>query len=192
MHKNWKQLGWNPIQSGDVYRNRSKVTAHRNDGKELYLRCTPMHWPLKGVPGECEFECWFRLEGNMVQARSRIVNRRSDKTQYPSRKQELPAIYTNGSWYKLVSYMGDRPFTGAKPTTLVDLNDGRGWPWRNFQTSEHWTALLDKNDRGLGVYLPGACAFTGGFAGKTKGSGGPHPRWLRSWIITSIILTTTH
>jgi len=168
----WKALGWNPIQSGDCYAHRSKVTDHRNDGKELYVRCTPMHWPLKNVPGECDFECWFRLEGNTVVARSCLTNRRPDKTQYPGRSQELPAVYTNGPWYKLVSYLGDHPFTGAGPTVLVDRDDGKGWPWRNFQTPEHWAALLDKNDRGLGIYLPDACAFTGGFSG-AKGAGGP-------------------
>lgn len=171
VHRNWKALGWNPIQSGDVYAHRSKVTAHRNDDKQLYVRCTPMHWPLKNVPGECDFECWFKLEGNTVQARCRLTNRRPDKTQYPGRKQELPAVYTNGPWYKLVSYLGNRPFTGAEPTVLVDRNDGKGWPWRNFHTPEHWTALLNKDNRGLGIYLPGACVFAGGFSG-AKGSGG--------------------
>ena len=31
----WAGLGWNPIQSGDVAGNRSRVLAHRNDGKKL-------------------------------------------------------------------------------------------------------------------------------------------------------------
>jgi hypothetical protein len=169
----WKKLGWNPIQSGDCYKNRSKVTAHRNDGNELYVRCTPMHWPLANVPGECGFECWFRLEGNTVRARSRLTNHRPDQTQYPGRPQELPAVYTNGEWYQLVSYLGDRPFSGARTTVLVGRDDGKGWPWRQFQSPEHWAALLDKDGRGLGVYLPGGCAFTGGFAGQPKGGGGP-------------------
>jgi hypothetical protein len=173
--KNWKQLGWNPIQSGDCYGNGSRVIEHRNDGKVLYVRCIPMQWPLKNVPGECEFECWFRLEGNLAHVRSRLTNKRPDKTQYPARTQELPAVYTNGPWYKLVSYQGDRPFTGAEPTVLVDKGDGKGWPWRNFYSPEHWIALLDARDTGLGLYLPGACGFIGGFAGgdQKKGSGGP-------------------
>ncbi len=173
VHRNWKQLGWNPIQAGDVYGNRSKVVEHRNDGKTLYVRCIPQHWPLKNVPGECQFECWFRLEGNVVHARSRLINRRNDKAQYPARGQELPAVYTNGPWYKLVSYQGDKPFTGAEPKVLVGLKDGRGWPWRRWYTPEHWAALLDKNDRGLGIYMPDACHFAGGFAGGRKGAGGP-------------------
>ncbi len=172
VNESWKGLGWNPIQSGDCFGFRSQVTTHRNDGKELYVRCIPMQWPLKKVPGECAFECWFRLEGNTVRVRSRLTNQRSDQTQYQGRAQELPAVYTNGEWYKLVSYVGVKPFSGAETTVLVDRDDGRGWPWRQFQTPEHWAALLGKDDRGIGVYLPDACAFTGGFAGQPKGSGG--------------------
>jgi hypothetical protein len=167
----WKSLGWNPIQSGDCHAHRSRVVEHRNDGQTLYVRCVPMQWPLNNVPGECEFECWFRLDGATVQARSRLTNRREDRTQYAGRLQELPAVYTNGPWYKLVSYLGDKPFTAAATTVLVDRDDGKGRPWRQFYSPEHWAALLDKDDRGLGVYLPDACEFHGGFAGK-KGAGG--------------------
>jgi hypothetical protein len=170
--EHWKGLGWNPIQSGDCFGHRSGVVEHENDGTTLYVRCVPMHWPLENVPGECEFESWFRLEGSTVQAKSRLTNRRSDQTQYAARTQELPAAYTNGPWYKLVSYLGDEPFTGKEPTVLVDRDDGKGWPWRTFYSPEHWVALLDSDDQGLGLYLPGVCSFAGGFSG-TKGQGGP-------------------
>ena len=49
-HKSWTGIGWNPIQSGDVYHNRSQVLEHRNDGRTLYVKCVPMHWPLENVP----------------------------------------------------------------------------------------------------------------------------------------------
>jgi len=171
--KNWAGLGWNPIQSGDCGGNRSEVLEHRNDGKEIYVKCRPMHWPHHNLPAQCIFECWYRIEGSLVHVRSRITNARDDKTQYTGRTQELPAIYTNGPWYKLVSYKGQQPFSGAETTVLVTKGDGKGWPWRNFYSPEHWVALLDDNNWGLGVYLPGACGFTGGFAGKPKGKGGP-------------------
>ena len=59
-------------------------------------------------------ECWFSLEGSAVHARCRLVNRRPDHAQYPARRQELPAIYTNGPWHRLMTYRGDRPFTGGE------------------------------------------------------------------------------
>jgi hypothetical protein len=38
----WAGLGWNPIQTGDCYNNPSAVIEHRNDGKQLYIKCVPM------------------------------------------------------------------------------------------------------------------------------------------------------
>ena len=172
-HKSWAALGWNPIQSGDCFGKKSEVLEHTNDGKTIYVKCRPKHWPLNDQPGQCIFECWYTLEANRVHVRSRLTNARDDNTQYTARTQELPAIYTNGPWYKLVAYKGDRPFTGAKPTVIVDKNDGKGWPWRNFYSPEQWVALLDDNDQGLGVYHPGVYDYTGGFAGRPKGKGGP-------------------
>jgi len=56
----------------------------------------------------------------------------------------------------------------------VDKGDGRGWPWLHFYAPEHWTALVDEEDIGLGVYQPISSDFLGGFAGGDdgKGSGG--------------------
>ncbi len=56
---------------------------------------------------------------------------------------------------------------------MVDKNDGKGWPWLGFHATEHWAALLDDSSFGVGVFMPDAIAFGGGFAGALKGSGGP-------------------
>ena len=138
--ESWKGLGWNPIQSGDCYSFPSEILEHRNDGKSIYVRCIPKIWPLRNVPGECEFECWIQLEGNRAKVRSRLVNFREDTIQYVPGGQELPAVYTNGPWYKLVSYLGDKPFAGEDLTVLVDKEDGKGWPWRTWcgRSSSSW------------------------------------------------------
>lgn len=171
---NWKALGWNPIQSGDHFRHGSRVLSHTNDGRTIEVRCVPMIWPLSNVPAECEFSCTYRLEGKVVRVTSRLENHRSDRTQYAARSQELPAVYTNGRWYKLVTYRGGHPFTGAPVTTVVDRDDGKGWPWRRFYSPECWAALVDEQDEGVGVCNPGIYEFSGGFAGKPKGQGGEH------------------
>ncbi|MDO8541305.1 MAG: hypothetical protein Q7S40_12775 [Opitutaceae bacterium] len=172
-HPRWKQLGWNPIQSGDVGGHPSRVLEHRNDGRELYVKCIPMHWPHSGVPGECTYEWTLRLEGPTVAVRARLVNGRPDRTQYPAKSQELPAVYTNGVWYRLYSYTGDRPFTGA-PVALIPKRTVKPgeFPWNRFNATEHWAALLDANNRGLGIWAPGIVAFLGGFVGR-EGTGGP-------------------
>jgi hypothetical protein len=168
----WAGLGWNPIQVGDAFGNASRIRKHTNDGKTLYVKCVPMHWPLDNVPGECTFECWFDLDGPAVHARCRLVNDRPDHTQYPARGQELPAVYTNGPWYRLMTYAGDKPFTNDA-LTRIEKKQGEPGPWSHWAATESWAALVDDDDFGLGIYSPVRCHFTGGFAGK-PGKGGAH------------------
>jgi hypothetical protein len=167
--KTWAGLGWNPIQSGDYTGNRSDVVEHHNDGNMLYVKCVPMQWPLDKEPGECTFETWIRLEKNTAFVRSRINNKRSDKTQYSGRGQELPAVYTNGPWYRLMSYTGDKPFTGDTLSrfrkTWTSFEDVDGDPWENWLATENWAALVDDNNWGLGVFKPDTYSFKGGFFG---------------------------
>jgi len=173
----WIGLGWNPIQSGDYAGNRSKVLDHKNDGDTLYVKCVPMQWPLDNVPGECTFESWIRLEKNRVHVRSRLNNDRSDKTQYPARGQELPAVYVNGPYHKVMSYTGMAPFTGddlerfTKIWRNEKLEEGYS-PWSSWVATEGWSALVNDEDWGLGVWTPETQSFVGGFY-QEPGVGGP-------------------
>ena len=173
----WAGLGWNPIQSGDCFDHRSRVIHHHNDGASLFVRCIPMHWPLENEPAHCTFQSRIELEGNTVHVRGTLVNDRPDPTQYLARSQELPAVYTNGFLHRLVTYAGDRPFTGDDITRIekrwksaADLASGS--PWASWQATECWAALLNDEGRGLGIWTPGTFHYTGGFFGE-PGSGGP-------------------
>ena len=168
----WSFIGWNPIQVGDAFGNASKVIAEHNDGQEIHVQCIPMHWPLDNVPGECTYDCWFRLEGRAVHARCRLVNHRPDHTEYPARRQELPAVYTNGPWYRLMTYTGGEPFSGGAVTRIEKDKRERGL-WSSWTATENWAALVDDHDFGLGVWIPGVYEFGGGFSGK-PGTGGPN------------------
>jgi hypothetical protein len=53
-----------------------------------------------------------------------LNNNRPIEKAYEARRQELPAVYTNGEWYKGVSYVGKKPFTKDDLTVLVDKDDG--------------------------------------------------------------------
>jgi hypothetical protein len=165
--KEWAALGWNPIQCGDVYGNHSKILDYKNDGKSIYVRCIPMQWPLNNEPGECTFECWIKLRGNTAEVRSRLNNHRSDLTQYGACGQELPAVYTNGPFYRLMTYTGDRPFTDGELTQIP-----AAFPWSVFQSTENWAALVNDAGKGVGIWEPGVTTFVGGFSGET-GKGGP-------------------
>lgn len=161
----WEGLGWNPIQSGDAGGNRSKIVSYEKRGDNaIFVRSIPMQWPHKsGIAGECLFECLYTLNDNVITMEATIVNKRDDKQQYPASSQEMPAVYTNGPWYKLVTYLGDEPFTDEPVTVIVDKNDKKGWPWVHFYTPENWVALLDDKGYGIGVFQPDVMRFNGGF-----------------------------
>ncbi len=173
-NKAWTFIGWNPIQSGDVAGNRSKVLDYKNTGKELYVKCIPMHWPLDNVPGECTYECWIKLDGKAVKVRSRILNNRPDTQQYTARTQELPAVYTNAPYHRLVTYRGSKPYT--RDTTSVmqnhNLPGDSSIQWAQWQATECWAANVDENNYGLGVWNEGVQRFSGGYYGDNTFKGG--------------------
>ncbi|MEM7601404.1 MAG: hypothetical protein AAF357_08305, partial [Verrucomicrobiota bacterium] len=169
--EHWKHIGWNPIQAGDDFKNISPVLAHRNDGETLYVKTQPLQWPLNNVPGECIFESWVTLDGATVKVRARLKNSRSDKTQYAARHQELPAVYANAPYHRVVTYTGDRPFSGDAVSAIAKP-EGKH-PWSFWQGTEGWSALLNEKNHGLGLITPGRYHFTGGFAGE-PGTGDTH------------------
>ena len=157
-----------------MYGNASKLVKKTNDGKTLYVKSVPMQWALKKVPGDCTFETWITLEGRSVRVCNRLMNRRKDHKQYPALDQELPAVYTIGKLHRLMTYTGDNPFVN-KPLTEIPrrpAKDGRP-QWTTFFATEHWAALVDDDDWGLGVIHPDVVRFLGGFSGKPN-TGGPN------------------
>jgi hypothetical protein len=171
--KTWAGLGWNPIQTGDCYMNPSRVVEHRNNGRELYIKCIPMQWPLENVPGDCVFETWTTLDGPVIHMRYRCTNQRSDKTAYRPCPQELPAVYTISKLCRLMSYTGDKPFTGDALTHVT--NDWhQPWPWKRFFGTERWAALVDQNDWGLGVFKDDGGEFHGGIYGDERSEDPKH------------------
>lgn len=167
-HPDWKNWPWNPIGTGDAYGHASTVLKHTNDGKTLYTKSIPLQWALDNVPGECTFETWITLDGATAHVRNRLVNHRADKTQYRAFDQELPALYTIGKLHRLFSYDGNQPYTNAQ----VRQMENNGPPWTSWRATEHWAALLDNDDWGLGIYHPNLYSFIGGFHGKPD-TGGP-------------------
>jgi hypothetical protein len=172
-HPAWKNWPWNPVSAGDVYGNPSKVLEKKDDGKTLYLKSVPRQWALKNVPGDCTFETWITLEGRTVQVRNRLANRRKDRKPYPAMDQELPAAYTIGKLHRLVAYTGDQLFTHAPLKDIPKRPAKENRPqWTTFFATEHWAALVNDDDWGLGVVHPEVVRFIGGFHGKPN-TGGP-------------------
>lgn len=170
--KQWAGLGWNPIQAGDCGGYGSRVLEFKTIGaNQARVKTRPMLWPNIGLLAECVFECQYRLTQNGFELTATIVNDRSDKTQYSACGQETPALYTNAPWYKLVTYLGDEPFANKPVSVLVDKGDGLGWPWLNYYSPEHWSALVNDEGFGVGVYAPHSVRTAAGFAGGDANKG---------------------
>jgi hypothetical protein len=163
---------WNPISAGDRYGHRSTVLDIQNTSDWLYVKARPLQWALDNVPCNCTFETNLTVDANGVFVRNRLRNHRADKTRYPGRSQELPAVYTVGTLSHLWTYTGDEPWTGAA-VSEVDY-PVPGPPWKEFRASESWSAFTDSHPQkyGVGVLHSGVDAFLGGFAGR-QGEGGP-------------------
>jgi hypothetical protein len=167
-HPNWKNWPWNPIGTGDVYGNPSRLVEHENDGKTLYVKSVPKQWALKDVPGECTFETWVTLDGPVATIRNRLANARPDATFYGAFNQELPAVYTVGTLHRLFTYKGTRPWAGEPAEQVRNA----GPPWADWTAPEGWAALVDDRGRGVGVIHPGVYSWIGGFHDR-PGRGGP-------------------
>jgi len=167
----WAGFPWNPIQSGDAFGNGSRTLEHRAEATALYVKSIPMLWPMENDPGECLFETWIDLEGKTFRYRGRLTNQRADKTVYGPHHQEVPAVYTNAVWHRLMTYVGDQPFTGGE-LTEVRKTAHEAWPWSKWLAAENWAALVDDSGFGIGAWHPGTYEFHGGFAG-ARGKGGP-------------------
>ena len=170
-HPRWEFIGWNPIQAGDVFGYGSRIKDLYVGEDSIFVSCIPMHWPLENVPGQCVYESRIKLEGNKVLASARILNHREDKTKYPVRNSELPAVYSNGTYYRLFTYTGDEPFTNDSLTLVPKRHVKPGkFPWSRFQATEGWAALVNEDDIGMAVYSPHTERFLGGFTGE-EGTG---------------------
>lgn len=164
----WSNWPWNPVQAGDAYLNQSEILSYQTNANQIYVETRPLQWALNNVPTEATMESWYTLDGNVVKVRSRLNNQRSDTNQYSALSQELPAVYTVGTLNNLYSYTGNNPFTNDAVSELTKVPP----PWTQWNGTENWAAYVDDSDFGLGVHLPGAVRFIGGFAG-TAGNGGP-------------------
>ena len=134
--------------------------------KTIYVKSRPLQWACDNVPCNCLFEKWIKLDGTAAAVTTRLTNSRTDRTHYGGRGQELPAIYTIGSLYRVVAYNGTDPFKNG-PLTYFPLQTPQG-----ILATEHWVALVNDDDWGVGVFQPGTIHITGGFFG-TPGDYGP-------------------
>ena len=131
----------------------ASVVRSTNDGRTLYV---------DALGSECTFETWITLQGNAAVVRNRLTSFRSDTTAPAPSWPELPALYTAGP-YRLVTYDGNAPFTRGPVDDISALARGAFFvpdAYGVFAT-EHWAALLDDHNLGVGLVEPDVTQFAG-------------------------------
>jgi hypothetical protein len=130
------------------------VLDHSNDGHTLHVRSASHSC-------ECTFDTWLTLHGSAVVMRTRLTSFRSGAAPYPPFWQELPAVYTVGGPYRVVTYVGAVPFTSG---AVDDATSRAHSPFfspgaLSITATEHWVALLDDKGFGVGLVEPDVTDF---------------------------------
>jgi hypothetical protein len=157
----WIGLGYNPIQAGDTYGNKSQVVAFEQRENLLYVKTIGKQFALKNKDGETYIEHWIRLSGNSVKVHAKVTMFRTDeRTQYQARDQEFPCIYMNAAFRNIWAYKGTNPFTNgplSKETPPMEFED--------VTVTEQWIAATDDNGFGAALYVPNNYFWRKGYFG---------------------------
>ncbi|MBD2700877.1 hypothetical protein IC229_09525 [Spirosoma sp. BT702] len=146
----WRNLGWNPVQTGDYYNHPAQVVSYQQGQNTLYVKTIPKIWPLFDEPADCTMQHWIELKDNTIHVRCRIEVSRFDTTHYEGRTQETPCVYLNAPYYRQVIYNGLKPFTNDAVSEYTDHD------MRTRYATENWIALLNTKGRGVGLYRSNA------------------------------------
>ncbi len=157
----WRNLGWNPVQTGDYYKHPGRVVSYQQTDNLLYVKTVPLIWPLFDEPADCVMEHWITLQANTVHVRSRTTINRTDTTHYDARTQETPCVYLNGAYYRMVTYTGMQPFTNGAVSEFSNAE------MTTRYATENWVALLNDGGRGVGLLKTNEYRYRTAFFGGT-------------------------
>ena len=148
--KPWR---WNPVQGGDYKNGAAKVLEIKSDKTTLYAKSMGRHWSGCVDLPEVTFEEWITLTGKVAHVRYRMTY--TGTNSHPKVHQEVPAVFIEPDLLTLVTYTGEKPWTGDA------LNSSQpGWPNESRNITEHWAAYVDKDNFGVGAYVPIASRIT--------------------------------
>ncbi len=148
--KPWR---WNPVQGGDYKHGAAKVLEIKSTKTTLYAKSLGRHWSGCVDLPEVTFEQWIILTGKVAHVRYKMTY--TGTNSHPKIHQEVPAVFIEPDLPTLVTYTGDKPWTGDALHTSQP-----GWPNENRRITENWAAYVDKDNFGVGAYVPIASKIT--------------------------------
>jgi hypothetical protein len=167
--------GWDPVQGGDWHKHGSPVLAQSLNNDSIYIKSQPHHWypdnkggPDSPVPGDLTIEQWVSFVPNVpngVKVHYKITHFGND--QHFNSYQEFPAVYTNLQFNRCVYYGGTQPWTGAEVNNLRLPSPPNPSP--TLYTPELWMGLVNDQNVGLTVFVPGQYPYATGNSRVTPG-----------------------
>ena len=153
------ELGQSPLWAANA--DNATVLTSSNDGRTVYTKAVPQSSSSSGC--ECTIEQWVTIDGSSVHVRNRLSNYLSDAVRYPASFQELPALYSRGTAYRLITYDRGAPYTNGplRERTQADGGELFRTPGPAFSATEHWAALVGDDDFGVGLFEPERVLFAG-------------------------------
>lgn len=159
--------GWDPVLGGDSLDQGSPVLNQQLEAASVYTQAVPLQWNPAHygggsgapVPSDMTFEQTVAVApgtATAFQVHYRMTHAGSDI--HYNTGQEFPAVYVTSSYTTFAYYVGTSPWTNGNVTIASAATNPSGY------APEQSAALVDANNQGLTVFVPGV-----------------YPHWNASW-----------
>ncbi|MFN9080326.1 MAG: hypothetical protein ACK5X8_07250 [Planctomyces sp.] len=128
-------------------------------------RWNPVHWAAGTDIADAVMTQKVALQQELIRIDYRFQYHGT--VSHQPRHQELPAVFTGPEYSRLAVCTSDRPWTDAALHFRTP-----GWPNEYLPMTEHWVAVLNGEDWGLGCYVPRASQLTCYRAGQGSAAAG--------------------
>lgn len=157
---------WNPIQGGGSNGLHATVKAQEITQTTIHVVSTPVHWAYGYLMPELEMEEMITLEDSVAHLHYTFRNNGEKATDHPVSHHEMPAVFVDYNYRHLRFYDGDKPWTWGEMRDVIP-----GWPNEYYDRTEDWSAFVNEEGYGIGVYTPGSLPITAYQYGKGASTG---------------------
>ncbi|MBE7064769.1 MAG: hypothetical protein E7384_03010 [Ruminococcaceae bacterium] len=187
--------GYNPVQGGDQYNNKSKLIDFKVTEDTIFIKCRPLDWAKNNVPTYVYMENTYSLKEDYIEVDNRYIDFSTYDHSKNSRHQELPAFYTISYLDTFTFYNGTKPWTNDSLTSKNDLpfwGDAKNQKKCYFNldktNTETWCAWnSSETGYGIGLYTPQIELF---LAGRYEFNSSKEANALATNYVAPLITTT--
>ena len=169
--------GWDPVLGGDKYDHGSTVLSQQVNTNSLHTKTSPLYWNPDafggGLSAPVQSDTTFEQSvtvapGAPLAFKLHLKLTPNGADYHYVTLQEFPAVYVNSTYTTLVYYGGKVPWTNGSITTAPVTTT-----WLSVSAPEQWAALVDANNQGLTVFVPGSYPSWSSISFPGAGGSGP-------------------